>query len=99
MKTRNVISRKNLPAKSPILLFAVTYLVLDKWHASLLVYGIIGTIYAIILIAGIVDLFNTKDFEIYELFKGDLPKKKFSERVEELKNERKVKEEKIFDKK
>jgi hypothetical protein len=99
MTTRNVISRKNLPAKSPILLFAVTYLVLDKWHASPLVYGIIGTLYAIILIAWIIDLFNTKDFEIFELFKGDLPKKKFSERVEELKNERKVKEEKIFDKK
>jgi hypothetical protein len=61
-----------------------------------LVYGIIGTLYAIILIAWIVDLFNTKDFEIFELFKGDLPKKKFAERVEELKNERKVKEEKIF---
>jgi uncharacterized protein YacL len=71
---------------------------MKKW-ALIVVYGIIGTIYAIILIAWIVDLSSTKDFEIFELFKGDLPKKKFSERLEELKNERKPKEEKIFDKK
>jgi hypothetical protein len=95
MKTRKAISNKNLSSKSPILLGAVLYLLLDRFNASGVVWGIVIALYGIMFIAWVIDLFNTENVDIFE-DKGDLPKKKFSERIEEMKNEKKSKEEKIF---
>jgi hypothetical protein len=86
MKTRKVISPKNL-SKSPLLLGAVLYLLLDRFNASGVMWGIVGTIFGIMFIAWVIDLYHTENVDIFE-DKGDLPKKKFAERVEELRKEK-----------
>ena len=50
MKTRKVISPKNLN-KSPILLGVVLYLLLDRFNASGVVWGIVIALYGIMFIA------------------------------------------------
>jgi hypothetical protein len=80
MKTRKVISPKNL-SKSPILLGAVLYLLLDKFNASGVVWGIVIALYGIMFIAWVVDLFNTENVNIFE---DNLSQKGRIEKLEEL---------------
>lgn len=56
MKKIHVIKTKYLPIRLPLLSTAVAYLMLDKLNASALVYGIVGTIYALIWVLSIVGL-------------------------------------------
>lgn len=61
-----VISRKNLPARPPVLLTAVVYLFLDKFQASGVVWGVVFTILALFWIAWIIALFKEEDINIFE---------------------------------
>ena len=50
MKNEKVISVKNLPARFPVLTTAVSYLYLDKYNAAGWVWGVVGTVLAILWI-------------------------------------------------
>ena len=61
---RTVISNKNLPARLPYGPAILSYLILDATNAPGWVWGVVGTIVGIILIATIVSLFADKQVEI-----------------------------------
>lgn len=69
---KKVISTKNLRTKSPIISALVIYLCLDKWNAPQWIYGVFGVLFFILFVAWIIDLFNTKEVDIFEneLFKN-----------------------------
>jgi hypothetical protein len=65
-KQTKVIKRKNLPSRPPLLLTAVLYLFLDKFNAPDLIWGILGTLMAIIWVAVIYSMVKEDDVDIFE---------------------------------
>ena len=65
-KKKKVISFNNLPPKSPIVSTGVAYLFLDKFDASGLVWGIVGTVFVLVWIVWIVDLLNFTPVDIFK---------------------------------
>jgi hypothetical protein len=66
MKKRKVIKRSNLKSRSPISTGIVFYLMLDKLNAREWIWGVIGLLFFIWLIAFIIDLFNTTEVDIFD---------------------------------
>lgn len=64
MKTkRKVVSYKHLPAKFPVTTSVVTWLLLDRIHASGVLWGVGGTIIAIAWVASILEVLSTDSSE------------------------------------
>ena len=66
MKKHKVISGRNLLMRNPAMVILLWYLLLDKWNAPQYVWGIVGTIYAIVLIATIIDWCNSENIDIFK---------------------------------
>jgi hypothetical protein len=86
MKNKKVISWKNKAMGSPLQLFIIIWLLLDRYNASQLVYGIIGTLCMLVLIAYIADRLNTTEIDIFE---ENAPiKKSLKDRIQEVMNKK-----------
>jgi hypothetical protein len=86
MKNRNVIKSNNLRSRSPILGGLVFYLALDKWNAAEWIYGAVGLLLIVWLIAFIADRFNTTEIDIFSDDDKDTAEnrnKSFQERLKE----------------
>lgn len=68
MKTRRVVSNKNLPMRLPILGTMVWCLLLDKFSAPGWVWGVFGTLLVVVWITAIIDTLNREQVEV---IKGD----------------------------
>lgn len=66
MKPKKVIAERNLPMRSPLVATAVAWILIDRYHASGLVTGIVGTVFAIIWIAWIAS-FRDKRIELFQV--------------------------------
>ena len=64
MHTRKVVSPKNLPMRAPLTSTLVFWLVLDKLGAPGWVWGVLGTLLAVLWIAYFVDIFKREDIDI-----------------------------------
>lgn len=64
MKQRKVVHGKNLAMRSPVLTILVFWLVLDRLDAPGWVWGVVGTIAVVLLLAWIVDIFNIEHIEV-----------------------------------
>jgi hypothetical protein len=62
---KQVISSNNFKTKSPIMVTLVLYLCFDKWHVPYWIWGVVGTLLFIVLIASVIDFFNTKEIDIF----------------------------------
>jgi hypothetical protein len=63
MKKR-VISYKNLPSRIPVYQAMVAYLMMDKFNAAGWVWGVVGTIFTIVIISSIIGLFNQIEVDV-----------------------------------
>lgn len=66
MTDKKVISVKNLPARFPVLLTAVAYLYLDKYNAPGWVWGVSGTVLAILWVITIIVKAYEQDTDIFD---------------------------------
>jgi hypothetical protein len=66
MKKTKVISDKNLPVRAPILLTAVVYLFLDKFNAVGWVWGVVGTIFALLWIGYFYGIATSDGIDIFK---------------------------------
>ena len=66
MKKHKVISGRNLLMSNPAMVILLWYLLLDKWNAPQYVWGIVGTIYAIVMIVTIVNWCNSENIDIFK---------------------------------
>ncbi len=64
METRKIISRENLPMRSPVLGTAVVWLVLDRLAASSVVIAVVFTIVAIYWIGWFAHLHFCNEIDI-----------------------------------
>lgn len=67
MKTKKVISPKQLPTRLPILLGCVLWLMLDRYAAPGWAWGVAGTIWGVLVLGFVVNLFTDRYTEIEEL--------------------------------
>jgi len=63
---RKVVDRKNLPVYFPVQLTIIAYLLLDKFNASGLVWGIVGTLFVILWFGVIITWANQESFDIFK---------------------------------
>lgn len=91
MKT---ISRKNLPARLPIVHTALAILLLDYYDAPQWLYGVIGCILVMLWIAAIYTKSKEKEVDLFEESKTQYPpvyntktKSKFQEKLEEMRRQ------------
>lgn len=66
MKKQKVIKRKNIESGLNLSLYVIIYLLLDRFNASPLVWGIVGTLCAIVFISTIISIFSQKKVDIFE---------------------------------
>ncbi|MBN9356216.1 MAG: hypothetical protein J0I15_07200 [Herbaspirillum huttiense] len=64
MTKRKVISRKNLPTRMPIALTIALGLLLDRCAAPGWVWGVAGTLMAVVWVAVIFGMFTEDDVEV-----------------------------------
>lgn len=64
MTKRKVISRKNLPTRMPLALTIALGLLLDRCAAPGWVWGVVGTLMAVVWIAVIFGMFSEDDVEV-----------------------------------
>lgn len=90
MESKKVISKKNLPTRSPILATVVYVLAMDYWNAPQWLWGAVGLLLVFIWIAWIVSFFNQDEIDIMSKWNdnsdnGTTPKSKskFQEKLEE----------------
>lgn len=69
MKRTLKIKRTNLPVNAPVLLTAVTFLLMDRLRAPGWVYGVAGTVLVILWISFFVSFFTEKEVDV--LASGD----------------------------
>lgn len=90
MKTKLKVDTRNLPARSPIGFALLLYLAFDKWNVPEWVYGAVGFLILLWLIAFIVDRVNSKSINLFDDWDVNVPtpakKSKFQQRLDELKN-------------
>lgn len=67
MKKKFVLSRKQMPSNIPLFHTALLFLILERFNASPLVWGIVGTLWAIILLACIYAVIRQETMEIEEI--------------------------------
>ncbi len=63
MKKR-VISPKNLPSKIPVYQALIVYLMLDKLNAADWVWGVMGTIMAVVIIGSLIEINKETKVEV-----------------------------------
>ncbi len=63
MKKR-VIKRDNLPSKIPVFQMMTAYLMLDKFNATDWVWGVVGTIMAVVFIGNVVNFFKETEVDV-----------------------------------
>lgn len=61
---RRLVSHKSLPTKGVVNIGLLWYIALDYFHASPVVWGIVGTIFAFIVLKVIVDSFTAEFIEL-----------------------------------
>jgi hypothetical protein len=61
MGKRNVLSRKNLPTRLPLLLSIVLWLVMDRLNSPQWLYGALGAVMLLVWIAAIHQFFTEKE--------------------------------------
>jgi len=61
-----VIALKNLPTKVPVLSSAVIYLYMDKFNASPLIWGIVGTLWGLFLLLSIVAVCTQERVDLFK---------------------------------
>lgn len=61
MKKKKVISYKDLPTKSPVSVIVLGWIAMDHWCAPSWLYGVLGTIGAILLLAWALSRFYLED--------------------------------------
>jgi len=66
MKKTKVISIKNLPVRAPTLVTALAYIFLDKFHAVGWVWGVVGTLFALIWISYFYGLATSDNVDIFK---------------------------------
>ena len=66
MASRKVIDSKNLPLKPPILGGLVWWLVLDKLGAPDWVCAVLATLYAIIFVGVLADMWTCKKISVFK---------------------------------
>lgn len=64
MESKKVISKKNLPTRSPILATVVYVLAMDYWNAPQWLWGAVGLLLIFIWIAWIVSFFNQDEIDV-----------------------------------
>lgn len=64
MESKKVISKKNLPTRSPILTTVVYVLAMDYWNAPQWLWGAVGLFLIFIWIAWIVSFFNQDEIDV-----------------------------------
>lgn len=87
MKTRKTINGRNIQTRSPISFTLILYLLFDKWGVPMWVYGAVGTLMLIWLIAWVADFTTNTSVDIFEGWDspGDQrPKSKFKQRLQNL---------------
>lgn len=67
MKSKKVLSQKQLPIRSPIWGCIVYWLLLDRLDAAGWVWGVAGTLLAVLVISWVCSLFMYDSVEIEEL--------------------------------
>jgi hypothetical protein len=60
-----VIDHKNLPSRIPLWQTAVTYLLLDRFHASGWVWGVCATLWVILWISFFMERNNERSIDIF----------------------------------
>jgi len=78
------ISRKNLPAYLPFNLTAITYLLLDKFHAAGWVYGVAYTLLALIWIGALTSIAKEESVDILNGKSSD--GSKWAQKLREMQN-------------
>lgn len=66
MKPKNVIKISNLPNKIPVIPTITVYLLMDKLNPSMFVWGIVGTLWSIVIIISIYGLATQKQIDIFD---------------------------------
>lgn len=66
MKKRKVISDDALPSRIPVTQAVVCWLALDHWHAPQWLYGAMGLVFVLAIIAGIVGIAKQEKVDIFE---------------------------------
>ena len=66
MKERKVISGNNIPVRIPVIDAIVLYLLLDKFNAAAWIWGVVGTLWAIMFIATLIATWNEKSIDIFK---------------------------------
>jgi len=64
MESKKVISKNNLPTRSPILSTVVYVLAMDYWNAPQWLFGAVALILLFIWIAWIISLFNQDEIDV-----------------------------------
>ena len=90
MESKKVISKKNLPTRSPILATVVYVLAMDYWNAPQWLWGAVGLLLVFIWIAWIVSFFNQDEIDVMSKWNSKADneathknKSKFQEKLEE----------------
>lgn len=73
MDTPQVISWKNMPARLPIWTTATAFLLLDRFKANGVVWGIAGTIFFFAWIVSIIQMFRENRVDMTDFLKGKKP--------------------------
>jgi hypothetical protein len=61
-----VIKKSNLPTRLPVLLTAVVYLLLDRFHPADWVWGAVGAVFVLVWIGAFVAWFKEDEVDIFE---------------------------------
>lgn len=89
MKQFKVIKLKNYSTKMPIQSTVITWLFMDRLHASTIAYCIVGFLYFIIWISCIVRLALQTEVDLFPENEPVKETKTWAQRLEELKNREK----------
>jgi hypothetical protein len=71
MASHKVVSRKCLPIKIPTYQAATVFLLCDRFNAPGWLYGVLGTVFGLLIIGGIVITFQEKQCDIFKPEDGD----------------------------
>jgi len=63
---RKVVSAKNLPVKIPLMDGVILYLLLDQLRAVPWMWGVVGTLYVIVVLCTIYVTWCEEDIEIFK---------------------------------
>ena len=86
-KSKNVISRKNLPVKSPITAIILYLFLMDYYNAPGWAWGAVGLLFLVMIIVWLIELLNEKHIDIFSDNEITSEKKKqFQDKINDLQN-------------